>query len=68
MRKGLRLKFARIERGLSQKELAKLSGVPYRTLQTWESDGTHAAAAGRLKRVADALGSSVDELIDSEEE
>lgn len=66
-RRGMRLKLMRIARGVSQKELAARSGIPLRTVQNWEANGTRNAAAGPLKRVADTLGCTVDELIDKEE-
>lgn len=63
----MRLKLMRIARGVSQKELAARSGIPLRTVQNWEANGTRNAAAGPLKRVADTLGCTADELIDKEE-
>lgn len=63
----MKLKLKRIARGMSQKELAARSGVPLRTVQSWEASGARNAAAGSLKRAADVLGCTVDDLIDEEE-
>ena len=59
----MRLKLRRVGAGMSQRELAKRSGVPYRTIQEWERRGCEIAGAGSLKKVADVLGCTVDELL-----
>ena len=58
----MNLKEKRKEAGLSQRELAELSGVPARTIQNWEY-GVAEPLARPLKRVAEALGCKVDDLI-----
>lgn len=57
------LKKKRKESGLSQRELAERSGVPLRTIQNWEEGGISRAVVGSLKRVADVLGCTIDELL-----
>ena len=61
------LKEKRKEAGLTQRELSELSGVPRRTLQDWEAHGAAKADAGRLARVARALGCAMEELLRKEE-
>ena len=56
------LKEKRAEAGLSQKRLAKLSGVSFRTIQDWERKGTGRAVVGKLAKVARVLGCKVDDL------
>lgn len=56
------LKQRRKEAGLTQKQLAELSGVPWRTIRNWEDHVTEPMAKP-LKRVADVLGCTVDDLI-----
>ena len=49
---------------MSQRELAELAGISFRTVQVWESTGTEKAAAGKLAKVAAILGCRVDDLLD----
>ncbi len=56
------LREKRLQAGMTQTKLAKAAGVPRRTLQNWERDISQAKVAS-LKRVADALGCKVDDLI-----
>lgn len=56
------LKEKRKEAGLTQKQLAELSGVPLRTIQNWEDHVTEPLARP-LKRVAGVLGCKVDDLL-----
>ena len=60
------LKERRTAAGMSHTELAAKTGVSMRTIQHWERHGVLDAKAGSLKRAADALGCTVDELIDEE--
>ena len=55
----------RIEAGMTQRRLAEAAGVSLRSLQYWEA-GDRDVPARALKRVADALGCKVDDLIDDE--
>jgi transcriptional regulator with XRE-family HTH domain len=52
----------RDERGLTQDDLARASGVSIWTLRRWEQKG-HTPLLGAVVKVADALGVSLDELI-----
>lgn len=56
------LKEKRAEKGLSQRKLAELSGVPYRTIENWEQRGIDHATVGNLRKVARALGCTVGDL------
>jgi transcriptional regulator with XRE-family HTH domain len=58
---GVRLKKLRQERGLSQGQLAKLSGVPKGTLLQWEY-GLRTPKLDAAAKLADALDVSLDEL------
>lgn len=57
-----RLKELRQEKKLTQKELAKIIGVHYRTLQNWE-DGTSNIKPEKAKKLADYFGVSVGYLL-----
>lgn len=57
------IKDERLRAGLSQSGLSRESGVPIRTIQHWEQGHIMDAKARNLKKVADALGCAVDELI-----
>ena len=57
------LKRLRTEQGMTLRKLAELSGVPHRTIHCWELRGAEHAVAGKLKKVADALGVKVDDLL-----
>lgn len=56
------LKEKRIKAGLTQAQLAEAANVPRRTYQNWEADISQAKAVA-LKRVANVLGCTVDDLI-----
>lgn len=58
----MKLKEKRIAAGFSQQGLADATGVPRRTIQNWERDVSKASVLP-LKKVADALGCKVDDLI-----
>ena len=58
----LKLRRARKAAGLTQKELSSLSGVKLRTIQNWEY-GVTVPTVPVFKKVADALGCKVDDLI-----
>ena len=57
------LKQKRKEAKMTVFDLAVKSGIHYRTIQEWERRGCGMAKAGSLKKVADALGCKVDDLI-----
>lgn len=52
----------RIERGLTQAQLAERLGMPQQTVSRWEQ-GTRTPSAKSLKAMAGALGCSMDELV-----
>jgi putative transcriptional regulator len=57
----LRIKEIRTERGLTQRELAAISGVTIATIQNLES-GRHQASTVTLLGIARGLDISMDEL------
>jgi transcriptional regulator with XRE-family HTH domain len=58
---GVRLKALRQARGLSQAQLAKLSGIPKGTLLQWEY-GLRTPLLDAALKLADALEITLDEL------
>lgn len=52
----------RIERGLTQAQLAERLGMPQQTVSRWEQ-GTRTPSAKSLKAVAAVLECSMDELV-----
>ena len=61
------IKELREKAGLSRTELAEISEVPYRTLENWEKGTRKPLNIYQLKKVADALKCTVEELIVWEE-
>lgn len=57
-----KLKSARRSAGLTQKELAGLTGISYRAIQTWEA-GTAPKSLESVQRVAKALGTTSEALL-----
>lgn len=55
------IKARRLARGLTQKRLAELSGVPYRTIQDLEA-GKNSATISSAVPIARALETTVEEL------
>ena len=53
----------RNERGMTQKELAKASGVGESTIQLWEAEGTMAASVKNLAKIAKALDVELTQLL-----
>ena len=51
---------ARIEQGLTQRELGKRSGIPYNTIQSYER-GRNTPPANRLRTLAEVLGLEVED-------
>ncbi len=56
-----RFKRLREAAGLSQSQLARASGIPLKTLQTWEQ-GNRTPLLDAAVKVADALDITMDEL------
>lgn len=59
---GYRLREVRIERGMSQTELAKKSGVARATIWKLETDTAADTTTKTLLRLAEALGVSVTDI------
>lgn len=59
---GEKLRAARLAAGLSQAQLAEAVGCRQKDISRWES-GLHEPGAGTLKKMAQALGCSMDELV-----
>ncbi len=55
------LEILRIEKGYSQRELAKVSGVSQATISLIEKEGRQARPAA-MKKIADALGIGIFEI------
>ena len=53
----------RLEKGISQNQLAKLCNVPQSVISDIESGKTKAPRIDTLKAIAAALGVTIDELI-----
>ncbi len=62
----LNLKFRRIERGYSQKELASMVGVTNQTISNYERNKIRPSYEN-MKKISKILDSSVDELFYSGE-
>jgi transcriptional regulator with XRE-family HTH domain len=61
-----RLREWRLRRFLTQKALAEKVGVPYQTIQRWES-GQSFPRPAYLRRLCDALGVDPDMLVEPDE-
>ena len=59
---GNRIRKFRIERGLSQKEMAKLTGIPYSTYSNYENNNREPNLA-QLRKIANILGISPQNLV-----
>jgi transcriptional regulator with XRE-family HTH domain len=59
------LRTLREKAGLSQTELAKKAGVPFRSYQNWET-GLREPRISTVTALAEALGVSVDQLVADE--
>ena len=62
---GEKLKSIRLSKNISQSELADMTGISERSLNTYEQRGT-LPRSGNLSRIADALGVSTDYLLGGE--
>jgi len=69
-KKGTNLKTLRLNAGLSQSELAEISGLPVRTIQQYEQKqkNINAAKAETVVKLAKALNTSVEKLMEIEAE
>ena len=57
------LSIERKKAGLTQRQLSEKSGIPVSTIQYWEDRGTSVATVGKLMKVAEALGCTLDDLV-----
>ncbi|MEM4230746.1 MAG: helix-turn-helix transcriptional regulator [Candidatus Pacearchaeota archaeon] len=57
------IKKFRKKRGISQDKLSKLAGVTLHTITKIESGATPDPRIGTVKKIADALGLNIDDLI-----
>lgn len=60
---GERIKEAREEKGLTQRQVADRMGVKYQNIGQYER-GLRTPKIGTIRRIADALGVKVSELIE----
>jgi transcriptional regulator with XRE-family HTH domain len=63
---GGRVRKLRVERGLSLRKLAKLTGIAYSNLSKFEN-GAHDPKLSTIARIAEALGVQMTSLIEEEE-
>lgn len=61
------LKKMRERAGITQARLAELTGHPIRTISHWENGRALGMSAENLRKVADALGCTIDEIVEGEE-
>lgn len=62
------IKELRIKAGLTQKDLAEKSNVPYRTIQDWEDCRVKTSDVYKLHRIAKVLECTIEDLINFEED
>lgn len=62
------LKKARTAAGLSQTKLANEAGVSMRAVQTWESGEKNPKSIEYVRRVAEVLGTTTEELLNESEQ
>lgn len=55
-----------IEQGISRKELAERSGIPRRTLENWSMRTRLPRDVYQLHKVAQALGCSIEDIMEPE--
>lgn len=61
------IKELRTKRNMNRKQLSDLSGVPSRTIDDWENNRRVPRDVYQLKKVADALGVKIEDLINWKE-
>jgi transcriptional regulator with XRE-family HTH domain len=61
------IKELRTKKNMNRKQLSDLSGVPSRTIDDWENGRRTPRDVYQLKKVADALGVKIEDLIDWKE-
>lgn len=65
---GKNLKIARIKKGLTQRQLVEVSGVGLTSITKIEKYGIENTTVATLRKLADALDTSVEELFFKEKE
>ena len=66
MRNESKLARVRIARGLTQAQLAEMTGCTQADVSRWER-GTHAMGSRRLAQIARALGCGIEDIIEEQE-
>ena len=61
------LKEMRERAGMTQAELSTEVGIPVRTISYWENGRALGMSAENLRKVATALGCTIDEIVEGEE-
>lgn len=61
------IKELRTKKNMNRKQLSDLSGVPSRTIDDWENGRRTPRDVYQLKKVADALQVTIEDLIDWKE-
>lgn len=61
------IKELRTKKNMNRKQLSDLSGVPSRTIDDWENNRRVPRDVYQLKKVADALGVKIEDLINWKE-
>lgn len=65
--RGAKLRIVRVQKGLSQSELAKLAEIPIKTLQRYEQQReVDKANLARLCRLCEVLGCNIADIIEDE--
>jgi transcriptional regulator with XRE-family HTH domain len=59
-----KIKVEREKQGMSRAELSRLSGVPSRTIDDWENERRIPRDVYQIKKVADALRATIEDIID----
>ena len=62
-----RIKELRTKKNMNRKQLSDLSGVPSRTIDDWENGRRTPRDVYQLKKVADALQVTIEDLINWKE-
>ena len=57
------LRNLRKEKGLSQADLHRITGIPLRTIEDWEAERSQIASYHRMRRISGVLGCSIEDLM-----
>lgn len=58
-----KIKTIRLTRGMSRAELSRRSGIPIRTLESWDAQVRKPSDLARMKEIAQILDCSIEDLI-----